>query len=315
MHHDFSHTLAAEALLQAGRYTTVYALLRWLERSPSSIESNDELSTRLGISPDHCSRCIRLLEQLGFVDSVYATNGDKATRRLVVPRDLAPWSVRTLKGLVRGDVTLDFQRRLVVHKSGISIDCSKRTRAPYPPSVMDPSATAFEGEYKGGELKLSAAVDQAVAVVTTELSSEAESELPEVGSTKKRRASELDAFTTWPLHVQLQVSGLIDRWRERFNYPMANHTLKRRKAVRARLMDGYTVGQLELALDTAEKDPFWRGQNDRNTPYDQIERLFLNEERIDRFLAKARTPKGAHAMDRRRVDLAVSDRPLEESTF
>lgn len=61
-------------------------------------------------------------------------------------------------------------------------------------------------------------------------------------------------------------------------------TPKRDKAIKARLKEGYTTDQIKAAIDGCRKDPFSMGQNDRQKPFNDIELICRNGEKLESFL-------------------------------
>lgn len=62
-------------------------------------------------------------------------------------------------------------------------------------------------------------------------------------------------------------------------------TKDRRSRILARLREGYTVEQLWQVAETAATQPFWRGQNRWNKPFDDISNIYKHAARVDMFLA------------------------------
>jgi hypothetical protein len=62
---------------------------------------------------------------------------------------------------------------------------------------------------------------------------------------------------------------------------------KRRKAVEARLSDGYTVDDLKRAVVGCAHTPHNMGQNDRGERYDDLELICRDAAHVDRFRARA----------------------------
>jgi hypothetical protein len=60
-------------------------------------------------------------------------------------------------------------------------------------------------------------------------------------------------------------------------------TTMRRKAVAARLKEGYTVDDLRQAIDGCARSPFHQGQNDRQTKYDDLVLICRDGERVEQF--------------------------------
>lgn len=67
---------------------------------------------------------------------------------------------------------------------------------------------------------------------------------------------------------------------------------KRTRLVKARLADGYTVEQLNLAIDGCAADPFSQGQNDRGKKYDDLGLICRDAAHVEKFIecARAKAP-------------------------
>ncbi len=65
---------------------------------------------------------------------------------------------------------------------------------------------------------------------------------------------------------------------------------KRRRAVLARLKDGYSPEDLMAAVDGCAKTPHNMGQNDRGERYDDLELICRDETHVERFRANATAP-------------------------
>jgi uncharacterized phage protein (TIGR02220 family) len=87
--------------------------------------------------------------------------------------------------------------------------------------------------------------------------------------------------TTVPQSETLEV---FDYWKLKHNHEFAKLDGKREKAIKARLKDGYTVGQLCKAIDGCKIDPFSQGQNERKTVYDDIELICRTAAKVDHFI-------------------------------
>jgi hypothetical protein len=60
-------------------------------------------------------------------------------------------------------------------------------------------------------------------------------------------------------------------------------TDKRRKAVASRLKDGYSVADLLRAVDGCKLSKFHQGENDRKTPFNDLELICRNGENVEKF--------------------------------
>ena len=60
-------------------------------------------------------------------------------------------------------------------------------------------------------------------------------------------------------------------------------TPKRLKAIMARLKDGYSELDITTAIDNCSQDSFSMGENDRQTPYNDIELICRTGEKLESF--------------------------------
>ena len=68
------------------------------------------------------------------------------------------------------------------------------------------------------------------------------------------------------------------------NLSTSKLTPKRDKAIKARLKEGYTIEQIKAAIDGCRNDPFSMGHNDRQKPFNDIELICRNGEKLESFL-------------------------------
>jgi hypothetical protein len=74
-------------------------------------------------------------------------------------------------------------------------------------------------------------------------------------------------------------------------HPNAKFVGKRRKAVIARLKEGYSVEELKEAILGCKGDPFYsKGQNDHKTVYDDLELICRDGTKVEKFIAKYKQP-------------------------
>lgn len=81
------------------------------------------------------------------------------------------------------------------------------------------------------------------------------------------------------------VQGLFDFWvnQMRKQHGSTKLTTKRRKAIQARLKEGYTEEQIKNAIIGCSLDPFSMGQNDRNKVFNDIELICRSGEKLESF--------------------------------
>ena len=80
------------------------------------------------------------------------------------------------------------------------------------------------------------------------------------------------------------VRAVFTYWQQAMGHPQAKLDAKRERAIKARLKDGYEVGQLCKAVDGCKLSPHHMGQNDNRTVYDDIELICRDGPRVDKFL-------------------------------
>jgi len=81
-----------------------------------------------------------------------------------------------------------------------------------------------------------------------------------------------------------QVRQLFDFWQDELNHPRAKLDSKRRRAIKARLKDGYTVDDIQKAITGCKHSPFHQGENDNKSVHDDIELICRNAVKLDQFI-------------------------------
>lgn len=89
------------------------------------------------------------------------------------------------------------------------------------------------------------------------------------------------------------VQAVFEHWQQRLDHPQAKLDDKRRKAIKARLADGYTVDELKTAVDGILRDAHKMGNNDRGRKFDDIELACRTAANVDALIELA--TKGAPA--------------------
>jgi Helix-turn-helix domain len=92
------------------------------------------------------------------------------------------------------------------------------------------------------------------------------------------------------------VRQVFDHWKTRLNHPKARLDEKRKRAVRGRLADGFSVEDLKTAIDGCRSSPFHQGGNDRGQVYDSLTLICRDAEHVERFIGYvANSNNGNHA--------------------
>ena len=79
-------------------------------------------------------------------------------------------------------------------------------------------------------------------------------------------------------------------WQTVMNHPRSKLGDKRRKAINARLKEGYTVDDLKRAVDGCLHSAFHMGDNKDGTVFDDIELICRDASQVDKFLKLANAP-------------------------
>lgn len=80
---------------------------------------------------------------------------------------------------------------------------------------------------------------------------------------------------------------LFDYWQRTMNHPRAILDKKRRRAIEQAIKQGYTIPELQKAIDGCKNTPFNMGKNDHHQVYDDITLIFRDAEHIERFMKSA----------------------------
>lgn len=83
---------------------------------------------------------------------------------------------------------------------------------------------------------------------------------------------------------QVLVQQVFSFWQAHLGTERKTLTKERADKIVARLRSGFTVEELQRAILVVQNLPFWRGQNNRNRPYDDIVNIFRNDTRVQNFL-------------------------------
>src|SRR3954470_4810859 len=89
---------------------------------------------------------------------------------------------------------------------------------------------------------------------------------------RKKRATQKYIDSVLPVTPARKeiIERVFTTWKLEYEYKRAKLTDARRIAINARLYSGFTEEELTLVLIFVKDLPFWRGQNERNKPYDDI---------------------------------------------
>jgi uncharacterized protein YdaU (DUF1376 family) len=81
----------------------------------------------------------------------------------------------------------------------------------------------------------------------------------------------------------LEIENIFEFWKIELNHPKATLDAKRKKAIQARLKEGYTAERIKEAIIGIQSCSHNMGHNDRNTVYDDIELICRTGANVDRF--------------------------------
>ena len=117
---------------------------------------------------------------------------------------------------------------------------------------------------------------------------------PSASASAPSSASATAPTTTPAADADEGVVAVFEHWSstlwKRFHDVAPKLTDGRRKKIRSRLGEGYTVEQLKAAIDAVTRSPHHMGENDQGKAWIEIDLVFRNAEKVDGWLTKPVTP-------------------------
>jgi uncharacterized phage protein (TIGR02220 family) len=101
-------------------------------------------------------------------------------------------------------------------------------------------------------------------------------------------------------------------WQERMGKQRSRLDDKRLSCIKARLREGYSVGDLKEAIDGCRQSNWHQGRNDRNKVYNDIELICRDAKHVDEFIEectkwrKLEDQKKAEAERKRREEAQLA---------
>ena len=106
-------------------------------------------------------------------------------------------------------------------------------------------------------------------------------------------------------HAQ-EAKSLFQYWLSRMRKgPTCKFTQERRRAVIARLRDGYTPDQIRAAIDGCSLSPWNMGQNDSGKLFNDLELICRNGSKLESFIAQCNRPRTVRSVT---VQEQINDR-------
>ena len=102
-------------------------------------------------------------------------------------------------------------------------------------------------------------------------------------------------------------AAVFEFWRELLSNPRARLDERRRRLIAARLSDGYSYEDLQLACLGCRASSFHMGDNDRGQRYCSIDLICRSAENVDRFMEIAETE--AKRLGKKALEQASSTEP------
>ena len=100
-----------------------------------------------------------------------------------------------------------------------------------------------------------------------------------------------------------EVMAVFQYWQTKRGHEKAKMDDKRRRAIKGRLKDGYSVEDLCRAVDGVAKSPHHMGQNEQRTVYDDIELICRTAVNVDKFMKLAGPQQFADPGLQRQIDI------------
>lgn len=86
-----------------------------------------------------------------------------------------------------------------------------------------------------------------------------------------------------PAREDLIPPAIFDHWAQAMGKKRAKLTPERRKKITARLKDGYTEGDIRLAIDNCARSEFHLGKNDAGREYNDLTLICRNGSKLEEF--------------------------------
>jgi hypothetical protein len=118
------------------------------------------------------------------------------------------------------------------------------------------------------------------------------------GTNPKNDSLNVKRVLTNPVELSLDGDGrdpvvvVFEAWRETTGKDRAVLDQKRRRLIQARLTDGYTTADLVTAVGGWRYSPHHRGENERNTVYNDLGLLLRDSDHVDRMIEFAQRGNG-----------------------
>jgi hypothetical protein len=100
-------------------------------------------------------------------------------------------------------------------------------------------------------------------------------------SPKPRSSTALSSNVKFDLCV---VKSIFEFWKTMLKHPKAKLDEKRKRLIRNRLQEGYTVEQLQAAITGCSQSPFHMGQNEHHTRFDDLSLILRDAHHVEQFL-------------------------------
>ena len=110
---------------------------------------------------------------------------------------------------------------------------------------------------------------------------------PDTGINVKVKVNNTVASATVFPPELTDVEQVFQHWQQVMDHPGAKLDAKRKRAIQARLKDGYLVEHLTQAIDGCRSSEWYMGKNDRQQRYDDIELICRDAGKVDSFMALA----------------------------
>jgi hypothetical protein len=104
--------------------------------------------------------------------------------------------------------------------------------------------------------------------------------------------TETNQETTTETSSENKAHLVFEKWKVVMNHPSARLSKERLSKIEARLVDGFSVDDLTLAVAGCRASPYHQGQNDSGAVYDDIELICRDVKHVEQFIARAQNGNG-----------------------
>lgn len=83
-----------------------------------------------------------------------------------------------------------------------------------------------------------------------------------------------------------QIEQVFSYWQTLMGHKRSKLDIRRQRVIRDRILDGYTIEDLQQAIRGCAVDPWHMGENERREVFDSITMILRDSDHVDKFIGK-----------------------------